>query len=189
MGKRIFDFFVAAACLVFIAPFVPCIALWIKVTSPGPIIFRQVRLGYHGARFVLFKFRTMEDKAWCPFAMVLPGDTRVTSPGRFLRKTHMDELPQLINVLLGQMSLVGPRPLQVEVIQRYVQELPGYEHRLAVRPGMTGLAQIRGRMWQLKHGIRSSLRLDLFYVKHHGPWLDLYILYRTVLTVLRCEGV
>lgn len=189
MGKRVFDFLVAAVCLVVIAPFVPCIALWIKATSPGPVIFRQVRIGYHGARFVLFKFRTMEDEEWCPFAMVMPGDTRVTTPGRFLRKTHMDELPQLVNVLLGQMSLIGPRPLQEEVIQRCVQELPAYERRLEVHPGMTGLVQIRGRMWLVKRGTRCGLRLDLFYVKHHCLWLDLYILYRTVLAVLRCEGV
>ncbi len=189
MEKRIFDFLAALAFLVIIVPVVPFIAVWIKATSSGPIIFRQVRLGYRGAPFTMFKFRTMEDKTWQPFDVVLSGDDRVTEPGRFLRKTHLDELPQLVNVLLGQMSMVGPRPLQAEIIEKRIQEVSAYAHRLDIRPGLTGLEQIQGRMWSLRRGIRCGLRLDIFYISHHCIWLDLRILCRTVSTVLRCKGI
>ena len=189
MSKRIFDFVGAYVLLVFIALFVPFIAMWIKATSPGPVIFRQVRAGYRGKPFTIFKFRTMKDGTGRSFDLVRPGDSRVTVPGRFLRKTHMDELPQLINVLLGQMSLVGPRPVRVELVEKHAQEIPTFARRLDVRPGLTGLGQIHGRIWSLKRGIRCVLRLYLFYINHCCFLFDLYILFRTLKTIIGRKGV
>lgn len=189
MGKRIFDLFGALVLLVVFAPCMLFIAVWVKLTSPGPVIFQQIRAGYRGKPFVLFKFRTMEDKSARPIDMVLYGDPRITVPGTFLRKVHFDELPQLVNVLLGQMSLVGPRPLEVGVIRRRIQEVPGYERRLEVLPGLTGLAQLYGRMWALKRGCRCTLRLDLFNIRHDCLFFNVYILFRTIKTVLQGKGV
>lgn len=189
MSKRIFDFVGAIVLLVLVTPFVPFIAVWIKATTPGPIIFKQIRAGYRGKPFTMFKFRTMKDGSGRPLDMVLPGDKRVTVQGRFLRKTHMDELPQLINVLLGQMSLVGPRPVRVELIEKYAQEISTFTRRLDVHPGLTGLVQIHGRIWSLRHGIRHVFRLDLFYISHHCVLFDLYIIFRTFKIVLGRNGV
>lgn len=190
MSKRIFDLICTFIILIFSAPLVLFIAIWIRVTSPGPIIFRQTRIGYRGKSFVIFKFRTMKDGSGHPLDMVLSGDNRITVPGKFLRETHIDELPQLINVLLGQMSLVGPRPHQVEFVEKGIQEIPEYALRLNnVRPGLTGLEQIHGRMWSLKRGIRCVFRLESFYINHHCFLLDLYILSRTVKTVLGRNGL
>lgn len=189
MGKKVFDFFGALVLLVIVAPFVPFIAMWIRASSPGPVIFRQVRLGHRGKPFVVFKFRTLTDKSGRPLDMVTPGDNRVTAPGRLLRKTHMDELPQLINVLLGQMSLVGPRPYPPEEVEKYIRQFPEGGRRFDVLPGVTGLAQLCGSAMLIKRGVRCVLRLDLFYVNHQSVWFDLYILIRTIETVLRCKGI
>ncbi len=189
MGKKIFDFLGALVLLVLTAPLFSLIAIWIKATSPGPIIFRQTRLGYRGVSFMVFKFRTLRDKTGRPMDMVLWGDQRVTAPGRFLRKTHMDELPQLINVLLGQMSLVGPRPRPLGEVEKYTREVPGYKYRLNARPGLTGLEQLHGRAWSIKYGPRSALRLDLFYIDHQNIRFDLEILFKTIGVVLRRQGI
>ncbi|TSC70849.1 MAG: glycosyl transferase [Parcubacteria group bacterium Gr01-1014_49] len=190
MSKKIFDFFGALVLLVLTAPLFPLIALWIKATSPGPVMFRQIRPGHRGVPFTLFKFRTLIDGTGRPLDTVLPGDQRVTAPGRFLRKTHMDELPQLINVLLGQMSLIGPRPFSIKQTEARVREIPSFARRLDILPGITGLAQIRGRKWLLKRGLRCMSRLDLFYVDHERCLgLNLYILFKTVEIVLRGKGV
>lgn len=188
MGKRIFDFVVAFVLLVCVAPLFPSIALWIRATSCGPVIFRQVRIGYRGVPFTVFKFRTMIDKSGRPLDRVAQNDPRITVPGTFLRKSHMDELPQLVNVLLGQMSLVGPRPLQYETVQKCAQEYAPFMRRYEVLPGITGLAQIRGRMWLVARGTRCSSRLDIFYIDHRSAGLDLFILAKTVRTVLECKG-
>lgn len=190
MNKKLFDFFGALVLLAFAAPLFPLIALWVKATSPGPVIFRQIRLGHRGVPFTLFKFRTLIDGSGQSLDTVLPGDLRVTAAGRFLRKTHMDELPQLINVLLGQMSLIGPRPLPIKQAETHIREIPSFARRLDVLPGLTGLSQIRGRKWLLKRGLRCMSRLDLFYVDHEQCMaLNLRILFKTVETVLRGKGV
>ncbi len=189
MGKKLFDFLGASVLLVLTAPLFPLIAAWIKATSPGPIIFRQIRLGYHGVPFTMLKFRTLKDKTGRPIDRILQGDPRVTAPGRFLRKTHLDELPQLINVLRGQMSLVGPRPFELKLSEKCVQEIPLFTRRLSVLPGMTGLAQIYGRERHIKWGFRGVLRLDLFYINRHCVPFDLYILFRTTETILLGKGI
>lgn len=180
----------ALAFLIFSAPWILFVAIWIKATSSGPTIFRQTRIGYGGKPFIIFKFRTMKNGSGYPFDTVLPNDNRITVPGKFLRKTHMDELPQLINVLLGQMSLVGPRPHPVEFVEKNIQEIPAYALRLnKVRPGLTGLVQIRGRVWSLKHSARCVFRLESFYVNHQCFLLDLCILLQTLKTVWGRKGV
>ncbi|NNM83647.1 sugar transferase [Candidatus Parcubacteria bacterium] len=189
MGKKLFDFLGALALLVLAAPLFPLIAAWIKATSSGPVIFRQIRLGYHGMPFTMLKFRTLKDKTGRPMDRILQGDSRVTAPGRFLRKTHLDELPQLINVLLGEMSLVGPRPFELKLSEKCIQEIPLFARRLDVLPGITGLSQIYGRERHIKWGFRGVLRLDLFYIDRHCTLFDLYILFRTTETVLRGKGI
>jgi len=189
MDKRFFDF---AGALVLLALTLPCIlvvAVWIKMTSPGPAIFCQKRLGYRGVPFTIFKFRTMVNGSGHSGETILPGDDRVTVPGRFLRKTHLDELPQLFNVLLGQMSLVGPRPLSVALAERFVRECPEFKGRLDGRPGLTGLVQIRGKMWAVNRGPRAMLRLERFYIAHQNVWLDVKVLFKTIGSVIRADGV
>jgi lipopolysaccharide/colanic/teichoic acid biosynthesis glycosyltransferase len=189
MGKKLFDFFGALLLLLLTAPLFPAIAIWIKATSPGPIIFRQSRLGYRRTPFTILKFRTLVDRSGKSLDWVLPGDPRVTRAGRFLRKTHMDELPQLINVLFGQMSLVGPRPFPIETAKQFIREEPSFGQRFKVLPGITGLEQIQGRKRLIKRGNRRVPRLERFYINHHCMWLDLRILFRTIETVLKCQGV
>jgi lipopolysaccharide/colanic/teichoic acid biosynthesis glycosyltransferase len=189
MKKRFFDFFGALGLLVLTSPLFLGIALAVKATSPGPIVFRQRRAGYRGVPFTVLKFRTLTDESDRPFDMVLQGDSRITAVGRFLRKTHMDELPQLINVLFGEMSLVGPRPRPLDVCEKNSTQIVGYKRRFEVRPGLTGLEQLRGRMWSLKHGPRRSLRLELYYIRHQSLWYDLKILIKTVETVRKCKGI
>ncbi|MDP1707017.1 MAG: sugar transferase, partial [bacterium] len=190
MNKRIFDVLGALVLLVIVLPFTPFIVAWIKATSPGPIIFWQERVGYRGKSFTIFKFRTMRHQSGGrAIDIVRSGDDRITAAGRFLRKTHIDELPQLINVLLGQMSLIGPRPHSLALFEDRVRRVPRYALRFEVLPGLTGLAQLYGREWSLSRGPHCTLRLELFYIKHRCIWMDIYILSRTVGVVLRGEGV
>jgi lipopolysaccharide/colanic/teichoic acid biosynthesis glycosyltransferase len=189
MNKRIFDFFVAFVLLVVVMPLLLGIALWVRVTSPGPVIFRQIRLGYRGMPFTAYKFRSMQENTGHLFDDIVPDDPRITAPGRFLRKTHLDELPQLVNVLLGEMSLVGPRPLPEYRIVKYAGEFPDFRRRFTVRPGMTGLVQIHGRTRMKTGGRRTYVRLDFFYLDHQCLCLDLHIIVRTVGAVLRRRGV
>lgn len=189
MGKKFFDFFVAFLLLVLATPLFLAIAIWIKATSPGPVIFRQDRLGYRRMPFTILKFRTLQDQSGRVLDWIHPGDSRVTVAGRFLRKTHMDELPQLINVLIGQMSLVGPRPFPIETAKQLIREDPSFEQRFVVLPGITGLEQIQGRRRLIKRGCRRVPRLESFYINHHCMGLDLRILFRTIEAVLKCKGV
>jgi|CXWL01.1.fsa_nt_gi lipopolysaccharide/colanic/teichoic acid biosynthesis glycosyltransferase len=189
MGKKIFDFCGALLLLVAVLPFMLVIAMWIKATSHGPVIFKQVRLGYRGKPFIMFKFRTLRNNSARQLDMVLSGDDRITAAGKFLRKTHMDELPQLVNVLVGQMSLVGPRPRPLELEEKCTREIPAYAKRYAILPGLTGLEQVRGRTWSVRRGRRRAFRLDLFYLNHRSVCLDMYILGMTFRAVLRRNGV
>jgi len=189
MRKKLFDIVGASLLLLLAAPFMVLIGLWVKATSRGPVIFRQVRIGYAGKPFVILKFRTLQHRSGRTADQVLPGDVRVTRPGRFLRKTHLDELPQLFNVLMGDMSLVGPRPLTESSFMRLFRESPATLQGLLMRPGLTGLAQVRGRLWRLRRGAPGILRLEAFYMSHGCLWLDLRILARTVETVVRGRGI
>ena len=183
--KRSFD--IAAALtlgMVFAVPML-LIAAVIKLTSPGPVIFAQDRIGRYGMQFTLFKFRTMVEDAEADTGPILsPGesDARLTPIGRFLRKTRMDELPQIWNILKGEMSIVGPRPERSCFVRQFERALPNYSRRHLVRPGMTGLAQVCAG-YHTDH--RDKLRFDLIYVTQHTIWMDLSILIRTLRVVFQ----
>lgn len=186
--KRIFDIVVSAIALIVLAPVLAIIAVLVRASSPGPIIYPSVRLGRHGSRLEMLKFRTMVVDApdlRNPDGSTYnaPHDPRVTKVGAWLRRTSLDELPQLWNVLKGEMSLVGPRP---ELFDQQAFYTPEDFRRLDVKPGITGLAQVRGRnaaSWA------DRRRLDLEYVDSHSFLRDLLILARTIPGVLRGRDV
>lgn len=189
--KRLTDLVLTLAILSLVAPLMVVIALAIRATSPGPVVFRQRRYGLDGEEIVVYKFRTMtvqDDGA--KIVQASPDDPRVTRVGRFLRRYSLDELPQLVNVLQGRMSLVGPRPHAVAHNEEYRQLIAGYMLRHKVLPGITGLAQIHGcRGATAKvEDMRQRVSYDIDYVRHWTPMLDLKILAKTVLTVLKHEN-
>jgi lipopolysaccharide/colanic/teichoic acid biosynthesis glycosyltransferase len=180
--KLVIDFFVTFLLLVLAAPFILLGAVLVKLTSRGPIFYSQVRLGRAGRYFRIYKLRTMIhncEKVSGP-CWSSTGDPRVTPVGRFLRRTHLDELPQLWNVLRGDMSLVGPRPERPEFLPDLEKALPHYRDRLLVRPGMTGLAQVQLPPDTDMRSVRRKLAYDLYYVRHLGPWLDFRLLLCTL---------
>jgi lipopolysaccharide/colanic/teichoic acid biosynthesis glycosyltransferase len=169
------------------------VALAIKSDSPGPVFFRQKRRGYRGELFEVVKFRTMahgEDSVGTgrEHAITLAGDVRITRVGRFLRRTRIDELPQIWNVIKGEMSWIGPRPEAISLSEWYETELPFYSYRHIVRPGITGWAQVnQGHVADL-HRVHQKLHYDFFYIKNFSAWLDLLILWRTIVTVFSGFG-
>ena len=170
--KRAFDLVGAIAALVLLAPLLLMVAALVRIFLGSPILFRQSRPGWHGKPFTCLKFRTMTD-ARDADGRLLPDADRMTPFGRFLRRSSVDELPELINVITGEMSLVGPRPLLPQYLQRYTRE---QMRRHEVKPGITGWAQVNGRNaldWQRK------FELDVWYVDHQSVWLDMLILGRT----------
>jgi len=180
--KRVFDFVASAAALVLLSPGLLLLAGLVRWKLGNPVIFRQRRPGRDGKIFEAWKFRTMTE-ARDNGGQLLPDDVRLTSFGRWLRATSLDELPTLWNVARGEMSIVGPRPLLVEYLALYT---PEQARRLDVRPGVTGWAQINGRnslSWEEK------FRLDVWYVDHRTFWLDLKIILLTVAKVLRRDGI
>lgn len=180
--KRLFDISVAAFALVGLAPVLLIIALLVRWRLGSPILFRQERPGLHGKPFLMVKFRTMLNSV-DPLGKPLSDELRLTSFGRFLRSTSMDELPELWNVLVGDMSLVGPRPLLVQYLSLYT---PEQARRHLVRPGVTGWAQVNGRnalSWDRR------FELDTWYVDNRSFWLDVKILLLTVRKVIVREGI
>lgn len=184
-AKRAFDVFVAALALVLLSPIFAAIALAIKATSPGPVFFRQRRRGYNNREFRIWKFRTMtalDDGPHIEQARV--NDARVTSIGRYLRRFNLDELPQLLNVLRGEMSLVGPRPHAVAHDQIYEKRIGSYPRRLNVKPGITGWAQVNGYRGRTEtdEDMRARVEYDLYYIDNWSILFDLYIIVLTVLS-------
>ena len=182
MIKRAFDILISLAALLLLWPVLLVLAVLVRVKLGPPALFRQQRPGLHGRPFTMLKFRTMTD-ARDAEGNLLPDGERLSSFGRSLRSTSLDELPELINVLAGDMSLVGPRPLLMRYLDRYT---PEQMRRHEVRPGITGWAQVNGRnaiTWDQKFA------LDIWYVDHHSLRLDLRILWLTVRNVLRREGI
>ena len=183
--KRLIDILGAGFGLLTLLPFLAVIALIVILESKGPVLFRQRRSGLHGKIFTIYKFRTMkvmEDDADVTHAT--RGDNRVTRVGRFLRRSSIDELPQLINVLKGEMSLVGPRPHAVAHDQYYGRAVPNYNERFRVRPGITGLAQISGFRGEVRDTLHMQARVarDLEYIENWSPAMDVGILFLTVIT-------
>ncbi|MFN8392554.1 MAG: sugar transferase [Bdellovibrionota bacterium] len=188
--KEILDVLVATALLVVLAPVMLLVAVAIKLSSEGPVIFRQKRLTEGGRVFTMYKFRTMRVDAESTSGAVfsVPGDTRILPLGRLLRKYRLDELPQLFNILLGDMSLVGPRPERPEIAEELVRELPRFHGRLQVKAGITGLAQTSVGYASCIRQYRRKLNLDLIYVREQSFLLDLYILWRTFAVIVDGEG-
>lgn len=187
VGKRVFDVVVANAALLFLAPLLIAIAIAIKVTSPGPVLFFQYRYGYRNRFFKIYKFRTMRTNA-CDVAGVkqtVEGDSRVTSVGKILRKTSLDEIPQLFNVIKGDMSLVGPRPHVPGMLAAhlpYEDLVPYYFQRHTARPGITGLAQVSGCRGSTVEPSRAISRIDydLDYIEKWSLRMDIMIIVRTI---------
>lgn len=181
-GKRCFDILVSAAGVILLSPVLAILAVLVRFSLGSPVLFRQVRPGLHGRPFTMVKFRTMRD-AIDAHGRALPDAERLTRFGSFLRSTSLDELPELWNVLKGDMSLVGPRPLLMEYLPLYS---PEQARRHEVRPGITGWAQVNGRnalSWDEK------FVMDVWYVDHQSFWLDMRILLMTVISVFRRDGI
>jgi exopolysaccharide biosynthesis polyprenyl glycosylphosphotransferase len=184
-AKRGFDATLALLGLLVLSPLIAVVAALVKLTSQGPAVFAQERIGRHGVPFVVYKFRTMVHNAESNTGPVLANgldDVRLTPVGRWLRAFRIDEIPQLWNVLRGDMSLVGPRPERPHFVQQFERLCPSYTKRHQVRPGITGLAQVCAGYHT---DPRDKLRFDLIYVSHQSFWLDLLILLRTILVVIR----
>lgn len=181
--KRVIDLAIAWVALIVLSPVMALIALAIRLDSPGAIIFRQRRIGQHGNPFTIYKFRTMVESAPAPDDEVKsPDDPRITRVGRFLRRTSLDELPQFINVLRGEMSIVGPRPEQAQLVERYE---PWQRKRFEVPQGMTGWWQVNGRS---EKPMFQNTEDDLFYVRNYSIWLDLQIIFRTIWAMITGRG-
>jgi len=181
-GKRLFDLVITIPSLIVLSPFMLVLAVFVRQRMGTPVIFQQMRPGYHGMPFMLYKFRTMTT-ATDEKGKLLPDDVRLTAFGKFLRKTSLDELPELLNILRGEMSLVGPRPLMMQYLRRYSPE-QGRRHD--VKPGLTGWAQINGRnalSWEQK------FELDLWYVDHQSLWLDIKIIALTFWQLIKRDGI
>lgn len=186
--KRILDFFGALLILIISLPFWPLIALMIKLGSHGPIFFTQERYGRNERIFKMYKFRTMKEEG-NERTMTVEGDTRVTGFGNFLRKARIDEIPQVINIIKGQMSFIGPRPERPEIVAELEHQIPFYKTRLLVKPGITGWDQVSGIYHSPSlEDTLEKLQYDLFYLKHRSLYLDLAITLKTVATVLSRSG-
>lgn len=185
--KRLMDFVGATILFVLLAPVMLIVALCVRFSSPGPIIFTQRRLTDGGRVFWMYKFRTMYEDAESATGAVWAKkhDPRVTYVGRILRKTYLDELPQLVNVIRGEMSLIGPRPERPELVSKLSAELPSFHRRLEVRGGITGLAQTSNGYASSIETYRRKLAWDILYVKRRSLALDLQIALRTLLVLFK----
>ena len=185
--KRAIDILVSVLGLVLTAPIMLLTALAIKLESPGPVIFKQTRLGKHGGEFTIYKFRSMVENAEKHTGAVWAkeDDHRVTNVGKFIRKTRIDELPQFVNILKGDMTLVGPRPERPCLTEEFHEEHSGFKNRLLVKPGVTGLAQIRGG-YELSP--REKMKFDLLYIRKRNLLLDLEIILKTPVVMLKGHG-
>jgi exopolysaccharide biosynthesis polyprenyl glycosylphosphotransferase len=188
--KRLLDSALALVGLMLFAVMLPFLALAIKLDSPGPVFYHQPRLGQGGRTFRVIKLRSMRKDAEMQTGprWAAPRDTRITRVGRFLRKTRLDEVPQLLNVLRGEMSMVGPRPERPTMVDMLAQEIPYYRTRLAVKPGLTGWAQVRYRYGSTVEDALRKLQYDLYYIRHQSLTLDVIILVRTIGTMLMLRG-
>jgi exopolysaccharide biosynthesis polyprenyl glycosylphosphotransferase len=188
-SKRLFDFVSALVTSPIWIPLALVIGALVRVSSPGPIIFSQLRAGRGDVPFTLYKFRTMAaDAEQDGPSFARPDDQRITRLGRFLRRSRLDELPQLWNVLRGDLSIVGPRPEQLPFVEQFEKEIPFYSQRHLIRPGVTGWAQVRYGYADDKADTMEKLTYDLYYVKNMSPWLDLHVLGESVWTVLSGNG-
>jgi sugar transferase (PEP-CTERM system associated) len=189
--KRLIDVVAAAVGLLLLTPVMLLLGAAIRLTSPGAALYTQQRVGQRGAVFTVYKLRSMRADAEVATGAVWsrPGDSRVTPLGRFMRRTRLDELPQLWNVLRGEMSLVGPRPERPEFVQELAVQLPFYGQRHVVKPGLTGWAQVRYTYGATVEDALEKLQYDLFYIKNFSLSLDVFIIFETIKTVILRRGV
>ena len=188
--KLVQDKLISFCGIIILMPFLSLIALAIKIDSKGPVFFKQTRYGIDGKEFKMWKFRTMHTvETDTEFAQAKVDDPRITRIGGFLRRWSLDELPQLINVLSGEMSIVGPRPHPVSLNEEYRKIVPNYMKRHTIKPGITGLAQIRGHRGELRqdHDMQDRIKHDLFYIKNWSVWLDIKIIIGTFLHVITTD--
>jgi sugar transferase (PEP-CTERM system associated) len=187
--RRIVSTLTAAVGLLLFLPFLPIVILLVRLSSPGPIFFKQTRVGLAGKNFSVYKFRTMRTDAEVAGAKwATKNDPRVTRIGMFLRKTRLDEVPQLWNVLRGDMGFVGPRPERPDFVPWLSEQIPYFNLRHMIRPGLTGWAQVRYGYGATLEQAREKLEFDLYYIKHMTLGLDLLIMFETVKTILRRQG-
>ena len=189
--KRILDILISLVGALAFLVLLPFIVLAIKLDSPGSIFYSQERTGLNGRTFRIYKFRSMRADAEAKTGAVFSrqGDDRVTRVGRFMRKTRLDELPQILNILRGDMSIVGPRPERPEHVKRLTEKIPFYRTRLVIRPGLTGWAQVRYNYGSTDEDALMKLQYDLYYIRHQSILLDLNIILRTVGKVIKMSGV
>jgi exopolysaccharide biosynthesis polyprenyl glycosylphosphotransferase len=188
--QAIYSTLIALVGLVLAAPLILIAAVLVKVTSKGPVFYRQTRVGWRGEPFSVYKLRSMYQDAEAKTGAVWASqnDPRITPVGRFLRKSRIDELPQLFNVLKGEMSIVGPRPERPEFVRELSQIIPYYRHRHCVKPGITGWAQINYPYSANIQDTKVKLEYDLYYIKNLSPSLDAYIMFQTAKTMLLTRG-
>lgn len=190
LAKRLIDLGLSLVGMIGLIVLYPFIALLIKLDSKGPIIFKQTRLGRGGKPYLIYKFRTMKDSSDMEKEALVTAsnDPRVTRVGRLLRKTHLDEIPQIINVLRGQMSFVGPRSERNELVSVFQKDVPFYRARMLVKPGITGWAQIHQAYAETVEETAIKLEYDLYYIEHASIMMDILIMLRTITSVLGFKG-
>jgi sugar transferase (PEP-CTERM system associated) len=188
--KRMIDIYLSVIGIIITLPFIPFIALLVKIDSPGQVFFRQLRVGHWGKEFVLYKFRTMDTDAERLTGAVWAqeNDPRLKPIGRFLRKSRLDEIPQLYNVFKGDMSFVGPRPERPEFVEKLNEQIPFYPKRHFIKPGITGWAQVNYPYGASVEDAYEKLRYDLYYLKHMSPLLDTLIILQTIKVVIFVNG-
>jgi exopolysaccharide biosynthesis polyprenyl glycosylphosphotransferase len=188
--KRLSDMLLAVVGLIVFAPVLVLVALLVKLTSPGPALYSQRRVGHNGQVFTVHKFRSMKVNAEAGTGPVWASrdDPRITSIGRFLRRSRLDEIPQLWNVLVGDMSFVGPRPERPEFVAELTRQIPFYGQRHIVRPGLTGWAQVRYAYGASAEDAMQKLQYDLYYIKNMSVALDLFVILATIKTVILRRG-
>jgi exopolysaccharide biosynthesis polyprenyl glycosylphosphotransferase len=189
MSKRLFDVVVSTVGLILLSPFAFLIASLIRLDSPGPILYRQIRVGLYGRPYVMWKFRSMKQDAEASGPQwAQTNDPRISRVGLWLRRARIDEWPQLVNVFRGEMSLIGPRPERPIFVQAFRHSIPYYDIRHTMRPGLTGWAQVKFRYGNSEEDSHMKLQYDLYYVKNYSIILDMYILFKTIPVLLTGRG-
>jgi exopolysaccharide biosynthesis polyprenyl glycosylphosphotransferase len=190
MLRRVVSFMASLVLLMVVLPVIPFVILAIKLDSKGPVLYRQKRVGRGGVTFYCYKFRTMRQDAEADTGPTWAGDDdpRITRVGKFLRSSRLDEIPQLWNVVKGDMAFAGPRPERPEFVEWLTQEIPYYPVRHVVRPGITGWAQVKYKYGNTMEDAREKLQYDLYYIKNASIGLDLMIMFQTVKIVLLGRG-
>ena len=186
-GKRFLDLFIAVPMLIIASPIMLITAAAIKLYDSGPVFYKQIRCTKDGKPFEIIKFRSMivDAEKVGGAQLAKANDSRITPVGRFIRSTRIDELPQLLNIIKGDMSFVGPRPERPEIMEEYMENIPEFAFRLRVKAGLTGFAQIYGKYNTVPY---DKLKLDLFYIENYSVWLDIKLILMTVKTILKKDS-